>query len=229
MEIDVGEEKVLNFCANNYLGLTNNPRIVDAAKRALDKYGYGISSVRFICGTQDLHKQLESRISNFHGTEDTILYGSCFDANASIFEALLAPEDAVLSDELNHASIIDGIRLCKARRFRYKHLNMEDLERGLKETADARYRMVVTDGVFSMDGDFAPLPQIVELCTKYNALLFVDESHATGVIGKHGRGSPEYFGVEKHIDIINSTLGKALGGATGGYTTGKKEVVELLR
>ncbi len=188
-----------------------------------------MASVRFICGTQDIHKELEKKISEFHGTEDTILYSSCFDANGGVFEAILGQNDALISDELNHASIIDGIRLCKAKRLRYKHMDMEDLEKLLKESADAPNKLIVTDGVFSMDGDIAPLPKIVDLANKYDAMIFVDESHATGFIGKTGKGTPEYFGVQKEIDIINSTMGKALGGATGGYTTGHKEIVEIIR
>lgn len=203
--------------------------MIDAAKGALDSHGFGLSSVRFICGTQDIHKQLETSISKFHKKEDSILYSSCFDANAGIFEALLTEEDAVISDSLNHASIIDGIRLCKAQKSRYIHMNMEDLETHLKATMDKRTRMIVTDGIFSMDGDIAPLDRIVELARKYNAVIFVDECHATGFIGATGRGTPELFGVEDEIDIVNSTLGKALGGASGGYTTSKKEVVEVLR
>mmetsp|Transcript_31309 Transcript_31309/g.54360 ORF Transcript_31309/g.54360 Transcript_31309/m.54360 type:complete len:399 (-) Transcript_31309:717-1913(-) len=228
-EIVSNSRSVLNFCANNYLGLSSHPRIVEASKRALDSHGFGLSSVRFICGTQDIHKQLEQAVSTFHSTEDTILYSSCFDANAGIFEALLTPEDAVISDSLNHASIIDGIRLCKAERHLYKHLDMQHLEECLQKTQEKRVRMIITDGVFSMDGDFAPLPEICDLAERYNAVIFVDESHATGIIGATGRGTPEYFGVQSKIDIINSTLGKAMGGASGGYTTGKREVIELLR
>lgn len=222
---------VLNFCANNYLGLSNHPAVVASAKAALDTHGFGLSSVRFICGTQDLHKQLESRISTFHGTQDTILYPSCFDANAGLFEALLGPDDAVISDELNHASIIDGIRLCKAKRLRYKHMDMSDLEAQLQaaDAAGARVKLIATDGVFSMDGDLAPLADIVALARKYHAQVFVDECHASGFVGRTGRGTDEYWGVRGQVDIINSTLGKALGGATGGYTTGRAEVVGLLR
>lgn len=223
------EDYVLNFCANNYLGLSSHPDVVKAGKDALDKYGAGLSSVRFICGTQDLHKHLERKISTFHNREDTILYASCFDANAGLFEVLLNENDAVLSDELNHASIIDGIRLCKAKKFRYKHRNMADLEEKLKESKDAQKRLIATDGVFSMDGTVAPLPQICDLADKYNALVFVDECHATGFFGKTGRGTEEHFGIPGRIDIINSTLGKALGGAAGGYTTGKQELIDLLR
>lgn len=222
---------VLNFCANNYLGLSNHPQVVAAAKKALDTHGFGLSSVRFICGTQDLHKQLEGRISAFHGTQDTILYPSCFDANTGLFEALLGPEDAVISDELNHASIIDGIRLCKAKRLRYKHMDMADLEAQLQaaDNAGAQVKLIATDGVFSMDGDVAPLADIVRLARQYRAQVFVDECHATGFVGPTGRGTDEYWGVRGQVDIINSTLGKALGGATGGYTTGRAEVVALLR
>jgi glycine C-acetyltransferase len=220
---------VLNFCSNNYLGLSSDPRIMAAAQKALDERGFGLSSVRFICGTQDIHKELENAISAFHGTEDTILYPSCFDANAGIFEQILGADDAVISDALNHASIIDGIRLCKAQRHRYNHLDLADLERILQETQSARHRLIVTDGVFSMDGDVAPLKQICDLADKYKAQVFIDECHATGHLGATGRGTPELLGVEGRIDIINSTLGKALGGATGGYTTGPKEVVQLLR
>lgn len=221
--------EVLNFCANNYLGLSNHPILIEAAKKALDTHGFGLSSVRFICGTQDLHKELEAAISKFHGTEDTILYPSCFDANAGIFEALMGPEDAIISDSLNHASIIDGIRLSKAQRHRYTHLNMGELEKLLQDTQSARSRLVVTDGVFSMDGDVAPLKEMLALCRKYDARLFIDECHATGFFGPTGRGTDEYCGVYGQVDIINSTLGKALGGATGGYTTGRKVVVDLLR
>mmetsp|Transcript_48584 Transcript_48584/g.113763 ORF Transcript_48584/g.113763 Transcript_48584/m.113763 type:complete len:438 (+) Transcript_48584:62-1375(+) len=224
------KEPVVNFCANNYLGLSSHPRVVEAAKQALTSHGFGLSSVRFICGTQDLHKQLEQAISRFHGMEDTILYPSCFDANAGIFEACLGPEDAVISDELNHASIIDGIRLCKAQRHRYKHMDMKHLEEILASTVNTtRHRMIVTDGVFSMDGDIAPLQEICTLASKYNAQVFVDECHATGFLGAGGRGTPELCGVEGQVDIINSTLGKALGGATGGYTTGPKVLIDLLR
>ncbi len=221
--------EALNFCANNYLGLSSHPAILEAARRALDEFGFGVSSVRFICGTQSLHKELEARIAEFLGFEDTILYTSCFDANAGLFEVLLGPEDAVISDELNHASIIDGVRLCKAKRFRYKHADLSDLERCLSESADARFRLVITDGVFSMHGDLAPLPGIADLCEKYNALLAVDDSHATGFVGKTGRGTHEHFDVMGRVDIITSTLGKALGGASGGFTAASKEVVELLR
>jgi len=223
--------EVVNMCANNYLGLSNHPKLVEAAKQALDSHGFGLSSVRFICGTQDLHLELEQKLSAFHGTDDTILYPSCFDANAGLFEVLLTKEDAVLSDELNHASIIDGIRLCKAERLRYKHMDMHDLEEKLIASQSARQRLIATDGVFSMDGHVAPLKDITTLAKKYNALVFVDECHATGFLGKTGRGTEEYCGLVpgQDVDIVNSTLGKALGGATGGYTTGRKEIVDLLR
>ncbi|XP_072760117.1 2-amino-3-ketobutyrate coenzyme A ligase, mitochondrial isoform X3 [Anoplolepis gracilipes] len=222
-------KKALNFCANNYLGLANNKDVINAAKIALDKYGAGLSSVRFICGTQEIHVELEKKIATFHGREDTILYASCLDANAGFFETLLTADDAVLSDELNHASIIDGIRLCKAKKYRYKHRNMTDLESKLQESKSARLRLIATDGVFSMDGTVAPLPKIIELAKKYNAITFIDDCHATGFFGKTGRGTEDYFGCLGSIDIINSTLGKALGGAAGGYTTSTKEVVSLLR
>ncbi|XP_038045212.1 2-amino-3-ketobutyrate coenzyme A ligase, mitochondrial-like [Patiria miniata] len=220
---------ILNFCANNYLGLSSHPEVVEAAKAALDDYGAGLSSTRFICGTQNIHKNLEEKIASFHQREDAILYASCFDANAGIFEALLTPDDAVISDELNHASIIDGIRLCKAERYRYKHMNMEDLESILKKTQHCRMRMIVTDGVFSMDGDITPLGEIVELANAYEALLFIDECHATGFLGKTGRGTEEHLGIDGSCDIINSTLGKALGGASGGYTAGPKSLIDMLR
>lgn len=229
MKIKAEGKEVLNFCANNYLGFADNKRIIDAAKNIMNTHGYGMASVRFICGTQDIHKNLEKTISGFHKMDDAILYSSCFDANGGVFEGILGKDDAVISDELNHASIIDGIRLCKARRLRYKHMNMDDLTEQLKATEDCQNRLIVTDGVFSMDGDIAPLPKIVDLAEKYNAMIFVDESHATGFIGRTGKGTPELFGVEKHIDIINSTLGKALGGATGGYTTAHQEIVDILR
>ena len=221
--------EVLNFCANNYLGLANDPRIVAAAHKALDERGYGLSSVRFICGTQDIHKQLESAISRFFGTEDTILYGSCFDANGGLFETLLDENDAIISDSLNHASIIDGIRLCKAERFRYTHGDLDELERHLQASQHLRSRLIATDGVFSMDGDLADLPRICNLAEKYDAMVMVDESHATGFMGATGRGVPEHHGVLNRIDVITSTLGKALGGASGGFTTGKKEIIALLR
>lgn len=222
-------QSLLNFCANNYLGLSSHPEVIQACKDALDKHGAGLSSVRFICGTQDIHKELESLISKFHGREDTILYPSCFDANAGLFEVLLSPDDAVISDELNHASIIDGIRLCKAKKFRYKHKDMKDLEEKLKESKDARQRLIVTDGVFSMDGNVAPLKEISKLADQYGAMIFIDECHATGFFGATGRGTEEYFGLNGRVDVINSTLGKALGGAAGGYTTGPKELINLLR
>ena len=225
----VGGREVLNFCANNYLGLSNDPRIVAAAKASLDRWGFGLSSVRFICGTQELHKNLEAKITEFMGTEDTILYGSCYDANGGLFETLLGPEDAILSDQLNHASIIDGVRLCKARRFRYANNDMADLQEQLKQAADARLRMIATDGVFSMDGIIANLAGVCDLAEKYDAVVMVDDSHATGFIGKTGRGTPQYHDVMDRVDIVTSTLGKALGGASGGFTTGRKEIVEMLR
>lgn len=221
--------KVLNFCANNYLGLSNHPEIIDTAKTALDDHGFGMSSVRFICGTQDLHKNLEQKISEFFRTDDTILYTSCFDANGGLFETLLGPDDAIISDTLNHASIIDGIRLCKAQRYRYMNSDMADLENQLKKTKDARHRLIATDGVFSMDGTIAKLNEITLLAEKYEAMIMVDDSHATGFIGKTGRGSAEYCGVMDKIDVYTSTLGKALGGASGGFTTGRKEIIDLLR
>ena len=222
--------KLLNFCANNYLGLSSHPEVIAAGKEALDSHGAGLSSVRFICGTMDIHIKLEKQIAAFHSKDDAILYASCFDANAGLFEALLKPEDVVFSDELNHASIIDGIRLCKAQKYRYKHLDMSDLESQLKNTqAKARMKLIVTDGVFSMDGDMAPMKRIVELAEKYNALVFSDECHTTGFLGKTGRGIEEYFDIKGKVDIINSTLGKALGGAAGGYTTSCKELTTLLR
>ncbi|MDH4154548.1 MAG: glycine C-acetyltransferase [Nitrospira sp.] len=228
-DIQVLQGPVLNLCANNYLGLANHPAIVQAAKAGLDSHGYGMASVRFICGTQDLHKQLERAISAFLGTEDTILYSSCFDANGGLFEVLLGENDAVISDALNHASLIDGIRLCKAKRFRYAHSDMADLEARLQEAGDCRLRLIVTDGVFSMDGDLAKLDRIVPLAERYDAAVVVDDSHATGVLGPKGRGTPAHFGVADRIEIVTSTLGKTLGGATGGFTAGKAEVVELLR
>lgn len=221
--------QVLNFCANNYLGLADHPALVEAAKDALDRWGYGLASVRFICGTQSIHKELELKISEFLGTDDTILYSSCFDANGGLFETILTADDAVISDALNHASIIDGIRLCKAQRFRYKNNDMADLEERLKESADARIRLIATDGVFSMDGVIANLPRICELAEKYNALVMVDDSHAVGFMGENGGGTPEYHGVRDKIDILTGTLGKALGGASGGYTSGRKEIIDLLR
>ena len=220
---------VLNFCANNYLGLSNHPEIIDTAKKALDNHGFGMSSVRFICGTQVLHKNLEQKISEFFKTDDTILYTSCFDANGGLFETLLGPDDAIISDTLNHASIIDGIRLCKAQRYRYMNSDMVDLENQLKKTKDARHRLIATDGVFSMDGTIAKLDEITLLAEKYEAMIMVDDSHATGFIGKTGRGSAEYCGVMDKIDVYTSTLGKALGGASGGFTTGRKEIIDLLR
>jgi glycine C-acetyltransferase len=220
---------VLNFCANNYLGLSSHARVIEAAKKALDKYGYGMSSVRFICGTQDIHKELELKIAKFFGTEDTILYAAAFDANGGIFEPLFSKDDAIISDELNHASIIDGVRLSKAHRHRYKHSDMEDLENYLKLAAVQRFKIIVTDGVFSMDGDIAKLDKICDLADKYNALVMVDDSHGSGFIGKTGRGAAEYHHVLDRVDIITSTLGKALGGAMGGFTTGKKEIIDLLR
>lgn len=221
--------EVLNLCANNYLGLADHPDVIAAAKRSLDEWGFGMASVRFICGTQQPHKDLEAKLSEFLGTEDTILYSSCFDANGGLFETLLGPEDAVISDELNHASIIDGVRLCKAKRFRYKNNDMADLEAQLKEASDARFRLIATDGVFSMDGYVANLPAICDLADKHDALVMVDDSHAVGFMGKQGRGTHEHCGVMGRIDILTGTLGKALGGASGGYTSGRKEIVELLR
>lgn len=225
------KEQVINFCANNYLGLADDVDLIEAAKASLDQYGYGMASVRFICGTQTIHKDLEQQLAAFLGFEDTILYGSCFDANGGLFETLLGPEDAIISDELNHASIIDGIRLCKAKRFRYKNNDMHDLETKLQEAdkEGARFKMIATDGVFSMDGIIANLKAICDLADKYNAIVMVDDSHATGFIGKHGRGTPEFCGVEGRIDIMTGTLGKALGGASGGYTVAKKDVIDLLR
>ena len=222
-------QHVINFCANNYLGLANHPELIKAAQEGVAKHGFGLASVRFICGTQDIHKQLEAEVSRFLETEDTILYTSCFDANAGLFETILGKEDAIISDQLNHASIIDGIRLCKAQRHRFNHDDMEDLERILKETQDARIRMIATDGVFSMDGDIASLEAICDLAEKYDAMVMVDDSHATGFLGKTGRGSIEHCGVMGRVDVITSTLGKALGGASGGFTSGKKEIIDLLR
>jgi glycine C-acetyltransferase len=227
--IQVAGKEVINFCANNYLGLANHPDIVEAAAQGLQKFGYGLSSVRFICGTQDLHKQLESAIAHFLQKDDAILYTSCFDANGGLFETLLDDQDTILTDELNHASIIDGIRLCKAERFRYRHADMAELEKGLQEAKESRYRLIATDGVFSMDGDMALLPDICELADRYDALVMVDDSHATGHLGANGRGTPEVLGVLERIDIITSTLGKALGGAAGGFTGSKAEVVDFLR
>jgi len=228
IKVQTGEE-VMNFCANNYLGLANHPKLIEFAKEGLDKHGYGMSSVRFICGTQDIHKELEKQISSFLGTDDTILYSSCFDANAGLFETILDAECAVISDTLNHASIIDGIRLCKAQRFRFKHNDMGDLEEKLKETQNTKLRMVASDGVFSMDGDVAKVDQICDLADKYDALVMVDDSHATGFVGKTGRGSPEYRGVQERVDIITSTMGKAMGGASGGFTSGRQEIIDILR
>ena len=228
--VGIGEGgEVLNMCANNYLGLADDPEIIDAARRSYDEWGFGLSSVRFICGTQQIHKALEARISEFLGTEDTILYSSCFDANGGLFETLLAAEDAVISDELNHASIIDGIRLCKARRLRYKNSDMGELESCLKEAASARFRLIATDGVFSMDGYYAKLPEICDLADEHDALVMIDDSHAVGFVGENGRGTHEHCGVEGRVDVITGTLGKALGGASGGYTSGRREIVSLLR
>eukprot|EP01117_Protostelium_nocturnum_P004872 TRINITY_DN1765_c0_g1_i1.p1 TRINITY_DN1765_c0_g1~~TRINITY_DN1765_c0_g1_i1.p1 ORF type:complete len:438 (-),score=81.34 TRINITY_DN1765_c0_g1_i1:135-1448(-) len=221
--------KVINFCANNYLGLSDNKEIIEEGKQFMDKYGNGLSSVRFICGTQNIHKQLEQKIADFHQKEDSILYASCFDANGGLFESLLGPNDVILSDELNHASIIDGIRLCKAQKYRFKHLDLSDLERGLEANKNAPVKMIVTDGVFSMDGEIAPLDKICDLADKYGALVMIDDCHATGFLGKTGRGTAEYHNVLDRVDIINSTLGKALGGAMGGFTTGKKQIIEILR
>lgn len=221
--------KVLNFCSNNYLGLSGNREVVKAAQDVMEDRGYGLSSVRFICGTQDIHKNLEKKVSEFLGTEDTILYCAAFDANGGVFEPLLSEEDAIISDELNHASIIDGVRLCKAQRFRYKHSNMEDLEKALKEASGARYRIIVTDGVFSMDGDIARLDEICDLADKYDSLVMVDDSHATGYIGENGRGTAEHCGVTGRVDIITTTFGKAMGGGNGGCTSGRKEIIEMLR
>ena len=228
IELDTGQ-RVLNFCANNYLGLSNNPRLIEAAKKALDDHGYGMSSVRFICGTSDLHKELEEKISRFFMTEDTILYASCFDANAGVFEPLLTEEDAIISDALNHASIIDGVRLCKAKRYIYANANMDELEKQLKLAQSQRFRLIVTDGVFSMDGNVAPFRRIAELADLYKAMIMVDESHSAGVVGETGRGVTEFFGMPGRAEIITGTLGKAFGGAIGGFTTGKKEIIELLR
>src|SRR6202522_3501168 len=228
ISVDNGNS-VLNFCANNYLGLANHPAVVQAAQQALQDWGYGLASVRFICGTQSIHKQLEERLSAFLGTEDSILYGSCFDANGGLFETLLDAEDAVISDELNHASIIDGIRLCKATKFRYRNGDLNDLESKLQQAKGSRKRLIATDGIFSMDGYVAKLAAICDLAEKYDALVMVDDSHAVGFVGEMGRGPPELCGVEGRVDIITGTLGKALGGASGGYTSGRKEIIELLR
>ncbi len=229
-EIEVkGGKPVLNFCANNYLGLSSHPKVIEAAHKTLDEWGYGMSSVRFICGTQDIHKVLEQKISQFLHTEDTILYAACFDANGGVFEPLLGAEDAIITDQLNHASIIDGIRLCKAQRYIFKHGDMQDLEEKLKETQDLRYRLVATDGVFSMDGDIAKLDEICDLAEKYDSLVMIDDAHSTGFVGKTGRGTPEYRGVMGRVDIITGTLGKALGGASGGFISGRSELIELYR
>jgi glycine C-acetyltransferase len=228
IELNTGR-KVLNFCANNYLGLSNNPQLIEAAKAALDDHGYGMSSVRFICGTTDLHKELERKIAKFFNTEDTILYAACFDANGGVFEPLLTGDDAIISDSLNHASIIDGVRLCKAQRYRYENAEMADLEKQLKLAQAQRFRLIVTDGVFSMDGNVAPLRGIVELANMYNAMVMVDESHSAGVVGNTGRGVTELYDIMGQVEIITGTLGKAFGGAIGGFTTGKKEIIELLR
>jgi len=227
--IQVAGKEVLNFCANNYLGLSNDPRLIQAAKAMMDRRGYGMSSVRFICGTQDVHKELEAAISDFFHTEDTILYAACFDANGGVFEPLLTDEDAIISDALNHASIIDGVRLCKAKRYRYANADMEDLERQLQAAQAQRFRIIVTDGVFSMDGNVAPMDKICDLAEKYDALVMVDESHSAGVVGKTGHGVSEYFGTYGRVDIYTGTLGKAFGGAVGGFTTGRKEIIDMLR
>ncbi len=228
-EIMVKGKKCLNFCANNYLGLADNPELIEAAKKGLDSRGFGMASVRFICGCQDLHKQLEQKIAEFFGTEDTILYAACFDANGGVFEPLLGPEDAIISDALNHASIIDGVRLCKAQRFRYANADMADLEAQLQAAKDCRFKLIVTDGVFSMDGNVCPLDKIYELAQKYDAMVMVDESHSAGVVGTTGRGVTERFNLKGEIEIITGTLGKAFGGAMGGFTTGKKEIIDMLR
>lgn len=227
IEVQAGE--VLNFCANNYLGLSSDPQILEAAHRGLDERGFGLSSVRFICGTQDIHKELEKNVARFLGTEDTILYSSCYDANGGLFETILSKEDAVISDALNHASVIDGIRLCKAQRLRYQNRDMKDLESKLEEASGARRRMIATDGVFSMDGTYAPLSEICDLADRHDAMVMVDDSHATGFVGETGRGTPELCGVRERVDVVTSTLGKALGGAAGGFTSGRKEIIDLLR
>jgi glycine C-acetyltransferase len=227
--ISVASGNVLNFCANNYLGLADHPEVIAAARQALDDWGFGMASVRFICGTQEIHKRLEGALSGFLGTDDTILFSSCFDANGGLFETLLGADDAVISDELNHASIIDGVRLCKAKRYRYKNRDMADLEAQLKDAADARYRLIATDGVFSMDGYVAPLDEICALAERYDALVMVDDSHAVGFVGPTGAGTPELFGVSDKVDVVTGTLGKALGGASGGYVSGRAEIVELMR
>ena len=226
--VDSGDT-VLNFCANNYLGLSNHPALIQAAKEGMDSHGYGMSSVRFICGCQDMHKTLEKKIADFFGTEDTILYAACFDANGGVFEPILTKEDAIISDSLNHASIIDGVRLCKAHRYRYNNADMEDLEAKLKEAQAQRFRIIVTDGVFSMDGNVAPMDKIIELAEKYDALVMVDEAHSAGVVGETGRGVTELFDIRGKVDIITGTLGKAFGGAIGGFTTGRKEIIDMLR
>ncbi len=228
IEVSTGKE-VLNFCANNYLGLSNHPEVIKAAQETMEQWGYGLSSVRFICGTQQIHKELEKKVSTFLNTEDTILYAACFDANGGIFEPLLGAESAIISDELNHASIIDGVRLCKAARFRYRHSDMEELEDCLRQAQSSKYRIIATDGVFSMDGDIAKLIEICDLAEQYDALVMVDDSHATGYIGKTGRGTFEHFGLEEKIDLITTTFGKALGGAMGGCTSGRRELIEMLR
>jgi len=228
IKVSTGQE-VINFCANNYLGLSSDTRVIEASKKALDKYGYGMSSVRFICGTQDVHKELEAKLSSFLGAEDTILYAAAFDANGGVFEPLFNDQDAIISDELNHASIIDGVRLCKAKRFRYKHNNMADLETQLQQAEGCRHRIIVTDGAFSMDGTIAQLDKICDLADKYQALVMIDESHCSGFMGKNGRGTHEHFNVMDRIDIITGTLGKALGGASGGFTAGRKEIIDMLR
>ncbi len=227
--IQVQSGEVLNFCANNYLGLSSEPEVLKAAHEGLDARGFGLSSVRFICGTQDIHKELESKIARFLGTDDAILYSSCFDANGGLFETILSEEDAIISDALNHASIIDGVRLSKAKRFRYQNRDLEDLERQLQDARSCRLRLVATDGVFSMDGTYAPLPEICDLAERYQAMVMVDDSHATGFVGETGRGTPELFGVRDRVDIVTSTLGKALGGAAGGFTSGRREIIDLLR
>ncbi len=227
--IDVAGKEVLNFCANNYLGLSDNPRLIEGAKRMMDRRGFGMSSVRFICGTQDIHKELEAAISEYFKTEDTILYAACFDANGGVFEPLFTDQDAIISDALNHASIIDGVRLCKAKRYRYANADMQDLERCLQEAQEQRFRIIVTDGVFSMDGNVAPIDKICDLAEKYDALVMVDESHSAGVVGKTGHGVSEFFNTYGRVDIYTGTLGKAFGGALGGFTTGRKEIIDLLR
>lgn len=227
--IHVGPQEVLNFCANNYLGLSNHPALIQAAKDIMDTRGYGMSSVRFICGTQDTHKELEKVIAQFFGTEDTILYAACFDANGGVFEPLLTEEDAIISDALNHASIIDGVRLCKAKRYRYANANMDELEECLKQSQEQRFRIIVTDGVFSMDGNVAPVDKIYQLAQKYNAMVMVDESHSAGVVGETGRGTTELYNLRGQIEILTGTLGKAFGGAIGGFTTGRKEIIDMLR